>query len=361
MKARSCLLLTLLFFVSLSLSLFPGELRGQETQRTGEFIYACNQGSATVSVIDANSLEVVDEVDLKALGFSAMAKPHHALMDPSGDYWYVTLIGENKVLKFNKANELMESAELEVPGLMAMNKKSGKLLVGRSMSAVNPPQSFGLIQPEGMKVEREEGLFFSRPHAITTIPGTDWMYIASLSSNQILSLNTETGESELTTLEGLNHVFVNFAVSPDGKTMVATGQLSGKLLVFDITEPGIPVLTESIPVNAQPWHPVWSPGGEYVYFANKEANSVSVVNMKTLKVEDVIEGEGLSQPHGAALSSDGKYLFVTSNNKNGGWKAEGVQSENPMGNVTVIDTGKREIVKVIKAGMNTTGIGGPIQ
>jgi YVTN family beta-propeller protein len=106
-----------------------------------------------------------------------------------------------------------------------------------------------------------------------------------------------------------------------------------------------------------PWHPVFSPDGRYVYFGNKQAHTVSVVDMESLSVDTVIEGEGLAQPHGAALSLDGKYLFVSNNNLDGTYQPEGDASDNPVGTVTVINTDTRTIEKVIEVGRYPSGIG----
>lgn len=329
-----------------------------QSANNGQRIYICNQGEATVSVLDVQSNSVIETIDLQEFGFSKNAKPHHAIADADGSHWYVTLIGENKVLKFNRDNELVEQAEMEVPGLMAMHPTEEQLFVGRSMSAVNPPQSFGMVNREGMKVEEEVDLFFSRPHAIATSPDGKFTYIASLSANQILARNNETGETELTMLDGNNHVFVNFAISPDGQTMVGTGQVSGKLLVFDLSNPLTPQVTETISVNAMPWHPVYSPDGKRVYFANKGAHTVTVVNMENKKIEKVIEGTGLAQPHGAVLSADGKYLYVTNNNRDRTYNPKGLSSEEELpGTVVIINTETLEIEKVIETGIYPTGIG----
>ncbi len=361
MKVRTLYASRTFFLLSLSLlvisSLLPINTLGQNMQKETEYVYVCNQGSATLSVINAETHEITDTVDLQELGFSANAKPHHAIAEPDGSYWYVTLIGENKVLKFNRKNELVAQTDLEVPGLMALHPDQDFLYVGRSMSAVNPPQSFGIIRRSDMKLLDEIDLFFTRPHAIATTPDGDWTYIASLSVNQILSMNTETEQTELTNLAGNTHVFVNFAISPDGNAMVGTGQVSGKLLVFDIKDAANPTVTDTIDVKQQPWHPVFSHDGRYVYFANKGANAVTVVDMKTRTVDAVIKGRGLAQPHGAVLSSDGKWLFVTNNNLNGSYRPEGFEGENLPGTVTVIDTRSRSITKVIEVGNYPSGIG----
>jgi len=344
------------FFITvltIGLGLISGVAEAQSTQN----MYVCNQGSATLMVIDTQTHEITETIDLQELGYSANAKPHHAIAEPDGSFWYVTLIGENKVLKFNRENELVDEVSLEVPGLMAIHPNKDELFVGRSMSAVNPPQSFGMIERSSMSLKKEVDVFFSRPHAIAANSKDNWTFIASLSSNQILSVNTESEETNLTNVEGNNNVFVNFAVSPDGNTMVATGQITGKLLVFDISDPANPELSNTIDVNAMPWHPVYSPDGKYVYFGNKGAHTVTVVNMDTQTVDAVIEGNGLAQPHGAALTADGKYLYVTNNNLDGTYQPEGSETESPVGTVTVINTETRTIEKVIEVGNYPSGIG----
>lgn len=359
MRVRVQSMFKLLSVIGLfTISAFWGtNLKAQEPTE-GQRIYVCNQGEATLSVIDVATNSLVETIDLQELGFSKNAKPHHAIADADGSHWYVTLIGENKVLKFNRDNELVDEAELEVPGLMAMHPTDEILFVGRSMSAVNPPQSFGIVRRGGMEVEEEVDLFFSRPHALATSPDGKFTYVASLSANQMLARNNETGETELTMLEGNNHVFVNFAISPDGQTMVATGQVSGKLLVFDLSNPLQPIVTDTISVNAMPWHPVYSPDGNRVYFANKGANTVTVVDMENKSVEKVIEGTGLAQPHGAALSADGRFLYVSNNNSKGTYNPGGsFEGEEFPGTVVIINTETLNIEKVIETGMNSTGIG----
>ena len=69
-----------------------------------EFVYASNQGDATVAVIDVETLDVVTTVDLKPFGFDENAKPHHIAVEPDGSYWYISLIGANRVLKLDREN-----------------------------------------------------------------------------------------------------------------------------------------------------------------------------------------------------------------------------------------------------------------
>ena len=118
-----------------------------------------------VSVIDVEAGVVARTVDLQKLGFSAEAKPHHVAVEEDGSFWYVSLIGDDKLLKFDRANNLVAQATFERPGLMVLDPKSDKLYVGRSMKAVNPPQRIGIITRSTMEIE-EVDVFIPRPHAV---------------------------------------------------------------------------------------------------------------------------------------------------------------------------------------------------
>jgi YVTN family beta-propeller protein len=319
-------------------------------------LYVCNQGEATVSVIDMESQSVETMVDLKERGFSENAKPHHVVAEPNGEYWYLTLIGENTILKFNRENKIVgEITDFEVPGLLAIDPSSNRLYAGRSMSAVDPPKSMGIINRDEMAVMERVGTFFPRPHALTVRDDGGHSFIASLATNQLMGLNTQTGDTKLTRLGGDTQTLVQFAMTPDGNTLIAGGQRTGQLLLFDASKAPALSVTDTLQVGDQPWHPVISADGTTAYVPNKMSHSISVVDLTNPGVTTTIEGEGLAQPHGAVLSADGRYLFVSNNNRDGTYTPEGDNPE--AGTVTVIDTKTNEITKVIEVGTYPTGVG----
>lgn len=319
-------------------------------------LYVCNQGEATVSVIDMRAKTLETTVDLKELGYSENAKPHDVVAEPNGEYWYVTLIGENTILKFNRQNNLVARvSNFEVPGLLALTSSSDRLYVGRSMSAVDPPKSLGVINREKMGVAKRVNTFFPRPHPIAVRDDGEYAFIASLATNQLMGLDASSGETSMTRLGGDTQTLVQFSMTPDGETLIAGGQKTGQLLLFDAREAPVLTVTDTVRVGKQPWHPVISSGGSLAYVPNKASNSVSVVNLEKGSVTATIKGEGLAQPHGTALSPNGQYLFVSNNNRNGTYSPSG---DNPdAGTVTVIDTETNEITKVIEVGTYPTGVG----
>lgn len=323
-----------------------------------DLLYVTSQGEALVTVIDMSANLVVRTVDLKEMGFDANAKPHHVAVEPDGSYWYVSLIGANKVLKFDRSNELVGQFDFEVPGMLALDPGTSRLFVGRSMSAVNPPTRVGVVDREAMTVE-EVDVFFPRPHAIAAQPDGRLVYSASLAQNEVATVDPEAEVVELTSLEGPVHTLVQFAVSPDGSQMVAGGQLSGQVFFFD-AQGATPTVTDTLTLGGQPWHPVYTPDGAAVYMPRKTANAVTVLDARSRRVMATIEDEGLAEPHGSTVRPDGRYVYVSGNNRTGDYRPRYALGDNAKaGTVTVIETATNEVVKVIEVEDYPTGIGAP--
>jgi YVTN family beta-propeller protein len=357
-------------------------------QTADQLLYVCNQNGASISVVDMEHNVVIHTIDLQELGFSANARPHHIAVEPDGSFWYVSLIGENRVLKFNRNNEIVGQASFEVPGMLALDPASNLLYVGRSMSAVNPPQRIGVINREDMTVE-EIDVFFPRPHALAVDPKTGLAYSGSMTVDQIAVVDGKTLDVELITVEApasssgsaavdhsamdhSNHgnmgqpamaadhgnMFVQFAIAPDSPTMVVGGEMTGQVLFFDLSSPLAPELKGTVAVNAKPWDPVFTPDGRYIYLGNNGANTVTVLDAKERTVEAVITGNGLSEPYGSAIRPDGRYVYISNSNLAGDYKPR-TQTASPsdIGTLVVIDTQTQQIVKVLEVGEGPTGIG----
>jgi YVTN family beta-propeller protein len=231
------------------------------------------------------------------------------------------------------------------------------------MTAVNPPQRIGVIRRSDMMVN-ELPVFFPRPHALALEPRSGTVYTASLAVNQMAAVKPLDEEVKLIDVAGPAHALMQFAVSPDGRSLVVSAELSHKVFVFDITDPMAPRLTDEIDVGPQPFDPIFTPDGRWVYLGNKAANTVTVIDMGTRTVAEVIAGRGIAQPHGVATSRDGRFVYISNNNLGqthdmaAGHEAHAAPATPAgPGNVIVIDTATRDIVAVIEVGHNASGIG----
>lgn len=332
---------------------FPASAGGQAAD--AERIYVANQASASVSVIDAESGQVAYTVDMAEYGFGPDSRPHDTAVDPDGSHWYVSLIGGGHVLRFTADGEPAGRAPFETPGLLVADPASGELYVGRSMMAVNPPQRIGAMDRANMELE-ELDVFFPRPHALAVDARGGRVFAASLVENRIAVLAPAAGDIELVDVDGPAHTFVQFALSPDGRRLVATAQLTGKLLVFDAEGPELRLIRE-VEAGTQPWHPVYSPDGGRVYFGAKDDDAVVVVETEGWTVVKRITAPGIAEPHGSAVAGDGRWLFVSNRNQKGTYvPRRPVESNAEVGTVVKIDTRTLEVVQTIEVGAYPAGI-----
>jgi DNA-binding beta-propeller fold protein YncE len=326
----------------------------------GGLLYACVQDDAKIAVIDMAAGEVVRMIDLTQLGFTENAKPHHIVVEPDGEHWYVSLIGDNRIVRFDRNGDVVGNFAMQTPGMLAYDAGRDLLVASRSMSAVNPPPRISLVRGGQMQGE-EIDVFFPRPHPMVLSADGRIAYTGSLGVNQLAAVNLETEEVTLTSLDGPPHSLVQFAISPDGATLVASGELTGALLVFDLADREHPRAVASVSVGPMAFDPMFAPDGATVWVPVKGTNEVAIVETETWTVTERIRHESLLQPHAIVFSADGSLAFVSNNNKadhmaghEGHAQAGGASGS---GNVVMIDTATREVVRVLELGRNVTGIG----
>lgn len=327
--------------------------------QSNPLLYVCVQDDAKVAVVDMARAEVVRTIDLTTLGFPATAKPHFIVVEPDGAHWYVSLIGANKVVKFDRQDRVVGHFEMETPGMLSLADR-GRLVVSRSMSAVNPPKRVAILDRAAMTGE-EIDILFPRPHPVAVAGG--YAYTASLGVNQLASISLETQKVELVNVPGPAHGFVQFAVSPDGAVLVASTEVSGRLMVFDLKQPARPALVADIEVGKMAFDPVFTPDGRFVWVPVKMTNEIAVVNVSSRRVEFRIQNDAFRQPHQIVFAPDGRTAFVTNNNKmdhmadpaHAGHAMPG--GGNGIAPLVVVDVATRNVVKSLPLGKNLTGMG----
>ncbi len=320
-------------------------------------LYVANQDAGTISVIDMTANVVIRTVKLADFGFTGTPKPHHVGVSPDGAFWYVSLIGANAVLQFDRENRLVgQTDSFETPGMIAVHPDGDRVYAGRSLSNLDPPRSIGVLQPSDLALE-EIGVFFERPHALRVSPDGRTVYTASLNTNQIAAIDVATQDVELSGFPDPRQSYVHFAISPDSRTLYATGDQSGQLSIIDASQPDDLALVATLAVQPRPWHPTLTPDGRRLYFGNKGANAVTVVDTVRREVIAVVRGAGLAQPHGAAASPDGRYVYISNNNNRGDYAPRHRFGANAtVGTVVVIDTATNTIVKVLEVGTLAAGM-----
>lgn len=125
------------------------------------------------------------------------------------------------------------------------------------------------------------------------------------------------------------------AITPDGKTVLATSPSTSAVYVFDAkTGAQRAVIT----VGKAPKGVKIMPNGQFAYVSNEGSADISVVDLKTLKVVDTIKVA--EAPHNVRFTKNGKLAYVTLQGGAG---------------IGVIDTHSRKMTKIIPV----PGITGP--
>jgi YVTN family beta-propeller protein len=267
-------------------------------------------------------------------------------------------------VKLDRANHVVAKAETVTPGLLALDLKSDKLYATRSMSAVNAPARIAVINRKTMKPEEVEVLV-PRPHGLAVARDGKHAYVASLGANQIAVYDAKRERVGIVDVPGgdTSQVIVQLAVSPDGKTLVATAQLTGKLLVFDLADPAKPKLLQRVPTGDWPWLVAFTPDGAEVWVPNQRSNNVTVIDAKSWMGVATVRGD-FAQPDGIGISGDGRLVFVANHNTDNIMNMGGISMAMPAagttaapGRVIVIDARKREVVKRIDTAPDGAGLG----
>ena len=330
-------------------------------------LYVPNQNDASVTVLDPVTGRVLTTVDLRASGFTADAKPHAVIAEPDGSAWYVTLIGDNWVAKFDRENRLVGRVPMETPGMLALDVARDRVYASRSMTAVSPPGSIGVIRRSDMRLLEELDVLVPRPHAIAADPRTGRVYVSGLGDNRIVTVDT-TGRVELTEIPGPLHAYVTFALSPDGSRLAASTQLTSRLLGFDVST-GTPKHVGEAQVLAFGYQVAWTPDGAAVWLGNQRSGAVTQVDARTWTVAGVVKHAAFAEPHGVAVSPDGGTVFVSSHGvqtgpsaatpadtMHGGMHA-GAGAPRGAGTLVRIDARTRAVRDVIVVGRYATALG----
>jgi|KBSSwiStaDraftv2_1062776.scaffolds.fasta_scaffold403112_2 DNA-binding beta-propeller fold protein YncE len=337
----------------------PGLDPGTVSAQQQELLYVCVQDDAKVAIVDMGARSVVRTIDLQKLGFPATAKPHYVVVEPDGAHWYLSLIGANRVVKIDRQDKIVGQYEMETPGMLTL-AGTNQLIVSRSMSAVNPPKRIAIVDRTTMKGDEVEVLF-ARPHPVAATKA-GYAYTGSLGVNQIATIELASLRVGITNLEGPTHSLVQFTTSRDGRTMIATGDVSGQVLVFDLSAPATPKLVKTIDVGKMAFDPVFTPDERALWVPVKSTNDIAIVDVASGAVTNRIKDANFKQPQQIVFSPDGATAFVTNNNKmdhmaDPAMAGHDMPGLDTTGALVVVDVKTRTAVKAIPLGKNLTGMG----
>ncbi|NUN71121.1 MAG: beta-propeller fold lactonase family protein [Bacteroidetes bacterium] len=286
--------------------------------------YVTNQGEDLTAVIDLDRNRIARYVTtgLASVGTASPQAPHNAVVDWQNQYYYVNLIGGSKLLKFRVSDNTLAgelTSGLSSPAQVALTKNSDTAFV---TNFENGKTNITVVNTVTMtKIGDIGSPAMLKPHGVTITPDFRSVIVANSLSDNITVINTsDRSIAAVIPVSGsvpalpVNYTYqfepYQSVITPDSRFVFVTCRKSGEVRVIDLQ---LGTVIDSITVGTFPLIPAITPAGDIVFVANRNSNSVTAVSVATRSVLFTVPNVGV-EPHGIAVSKDGKYVYVSCEN-----------------------------------------------
>ena len=139
-------------------------------------------------------------------------------------------------------------------------------------------------------------------------PDGKYLYVSDKGADTVVEVNLQTGVAErifaLPKPFGIHH---SAALSPNGKYLFATGELTGKMLKLRLSD-GATTVLDIPPAPSAPDYPDTGKDGKYVFSGNYYHSAVMVFSQDPFKlIKEIPVGKN---PHGTNVSPTGRMVTV---------------------------------------------------
>lgn len=325
-------------------------------------VFVCNQWSDEIYIIDMDYKVVSGILDVD-VNPTVRDQPHNIQI--SGNYYYVTLITAGQFLKIDKANNqvVAKVTGLEAPGMIMISPDGKTAYVSKSSTAQGVFSIIYVIDTETMTRKTEEinlpvpGL----PHAIWLSNDGKKLYVANMTRDRILVINTETNEQidDIILSSGNPVVYepMHIYLSPDDRYLYINNRTSSTMMVIDTETKAI---LKELPIKNHPMQSAISPDGNRIYVVSHHDPFITEItkNGTDWTISQEYENpDAFHHLYGADLSPDGKYLFISCSNSMDDYKPPyEIPGKARPSLLCIYDTQLGELVKVLDIGSYSTGV-----
>jgi YVTN family beta-propeller protein len=328
-------------------------------------VYVTNQGDDLISVLALEHNLVIRLIEVGNVP-NLPEVPHNITVDKQKQFWYVTLISGGELWKFDVATDAFQ----------------GKVKAGRSPAnvVVSPDGSRACVTDWNTSIDNEsrtvhviETASMTRigewqvgiaPHGINFSHDGQYLYVANNLSSSVSILRSADGEliDQIVLAADVNPLVrstkyqpLQVVLTPDDRFAYVSCYNSNEVRVIDTSSRQV---VHTIAVGAKPYLLQLTPDGKYVYVANWGSNNVSVIDAASYQVINTIESPDFASPHDVVFTSDGRYAYVTNQNRDGSFSSHHPTEpgEGKIGNVVIIDTATRQVIKTVELEVDPTGV-----
>jgi len=330
------------------------------------YLYVASESDDTVSLLKFDGISI-KEIKRINVGFypTEIEGPHGITIDPSGDYWYLTLAHGNpfgKLIKYStENNSVIDETTLGLfPATMEVSKVTGFIYcVNFNLHGDMKPSSVSVVDaetmteitkiktgsmPHGSRISKD-GL---KQYSVAMMSGELFEIDAlSLNVSRILNLENHSGKNHAKMKMGekqMNHSVVKPTwVIPHPTKAIAyvAGNGSNEIIEVNLNTW---IISKRIKVEKGPYNVEISPNGKYMIATLKGSGETAIWQLEDGSLIKTIKNS-TSVPHGIAISNDSKYAFISVEGKGG-----------EPGVVDVIDLKSLKLVDKVEVGKQAGGI-----
>lgn len=280
------------------------------------YLYVANESEDTVVLVsfDEREFEIVERIPVGTI-LTEIEGPHGLTVSLDDRFWFVSMAhGQpfGKILRYSTLDN-RKTGEVTVglfPASMAVSPLTGLLhVVNYNLHGPPDPSSISVVDPEAMiEVARvETGVM---PHGSQFAPDGLAHYSVAMMSHELIEQDALSLDvrRRLPLGAGVRPTWV--AVHPAQPRAFIAGNGSDELLIVDLETWQV---TGRISAPGGPYNVAVTPDGRTLVATLRSARAIGFYD-----IEAAAEGKRIESaealPHGIALSPDGRYAFVTSEN-----------------------------------------------
>ncbi len=322
------------------------------------YFYVAAESDDTVSLIkfDGKQAEELERIPVGMMK-TEIEGPHGLTVDPTGEYWYLSLAHGNpygSLVKYStKTNKPVDKTLLGLfPASMQISELTGLLYcVNFNLHGEMKPSSVSVVDPESM-TEIKKIQTGVMPHGSRLSPSGRHQYSVAMMSGELFEIDALTLEvNRVLSLDKkkmnhqgmMHHSMVQptwVMPDPNGQKLYIAGNGSDEIIEVDINDWSI---TNRIETGKGPYNVDVSPNGKYLIATLKGEGKTEIWELGKKRKSLISNTSSVS--HGVVISPDSKYAFVSVEGKGG-----------EPGLVDVIDIKKSKIVSSVNIGKQAGGI-----
>jgi YVTN family beta-propeller protein len=287
-------------------------------------VFITNQASDYVAVVNLENNHLVRLIDVGGRNnvTQPLDSPHVIVVDNQGRYFYVSLIAEGYLEKY-------DAVTYEKKGRMYIGSSPAHIVLNstgtigyitdfttagsikefdtQTMTIIGNITEFRMKSPHGLRLSHN-GTFL-----LCTTYVSEFLYLINTSDNNIEDVVPIDPSVPQNGTGTQNFLPYQIAITPDDRYAFISCSVSNDVRVFDIQTR---TFIHTIPVGQKPLALEISPDGSWCYVPNRNSNSVSVISTQSMSVVKTIINAG-AQPHMIDFTADGHYAYISCESNNG--------------------------------------------